>query len=105
VLTRAVSIVHLTTAGRSRATSASHLCPTRAAAWMRSAFISRPKPARKDDLIHSHGSGSLPALAAGVGRVVPRALGTLAGRTRADRPLWGMARKLLIALWRYAETG
>ena len=36
--------------------------------------------------------------------MVPQAIGTLAGRTRRIA-IVAMARKLLIALWRYVETG
>jgi hypothetical protein len=39
-----------------------------------------------------------------VGRVVRNRVGTLAGRTRRIA-IVAMARKLLIALWRYVETG
>jgi len=71
----------------------------------RSAHQPGGKPARKDN--HDPAClamASLPALTARSPSGSAKRVGTLTGRTRRIA-IVAMARKLLIALWRYAETG
>src|SRR5207302_2651624 len=84
------------TAASSPATSASHRCPTRAEAW--TAIEARTTLIQLAWLWLRYQPGS--ALAAWFRERV----GTLQGRTRRIA-IVAMARRLLIALWRYVETG
>jgi hypothetical protein len=99
------SIVHSATADRSPATSASRRCPTRAAVWTAIRRISRAgSPRARTTTIQLAWLWLRYQPGSDLAEWFRKRVGTLAGHTRRIA-IVALARKLLIALWHYVETG